>query len=90
MPQAIVNPEELERFAQNLKQFNAQMRDSMARLQGQFANLGDTWRDQEHAKFAQEFQQTTRVLHNFMKVADEHIPFLMKKAQKARDYLDQR
>jgi uncharacterized protein YukE len=90
MPQAIVNPEELERFAQNLKQFNAQLRDTTARLQGQFTGLGDTWRDQEHAKFAQEFQQTMRVLHNFMRVADDHIPFLLRKAQKARDYLNQR
>jgi uncharacterized protein YukE len=89
MPQAIVNPEELERFAQNLKQFNAQLRDTTARLQGQFTGLGDTWRDQEHAKFAQEFQQTMRVLHNFMRVADDHIPFLLRKAQKARDYLNQ-
>jgi uncharacterized protein YukE len=89
MPQAIVNPEELERFAQNLKQFNAQLRDTTARLQGQFSALGDTWRDQEHAKFAQEFQQTMRVLHNFMRVADAHIPFLLRKAQKARDYLNQ-
>ncbi len=89
MPQAIVNPEELERFAQNLKQFNAQLRDTTARLQGQFSALGDTWRDQEHAKFAQEFQQTMRVLHNFMRVADDHIPFLLRKAQKARDYLNQ-
>ncbi len=90
MPQANVNPEELERFAQNLGQFNAQLRDSMSRLQGQFANLGDTWHDQEHAKFAQEFQQTMRVLHNFMRVADDHIPFLRRKAQKVRDYLNQR
>ena len=90
MPQAIVNPEDLERFAQNLRQFNGQLRDSMARLEGQFHSLGDTWRDQEQAKFAQEFQQTMRVLHHFMRAADEQIPFLMRKAQKARDYLNQR
>jgi WXG100 family type VII secretion target len=90
MPQAIVNPEELERFAQNLKQFSSQLRDTTSRLQGQFNNLGDTWRDQEQAKFAQEFQQTMRVLQNFMRVADDQIPFLMRKAQKARDYLNQR
>ena len=90
MPQAVVNPEELERFAQNLAQFNAQMRDSMSSLQGQFSALGDTWRDQEQVKFAQEFQQTMRVLHQFIRVADDHNPFLRRKAQKARDYLNQR
>ncbi len=90
MPQAIANPEELERFARNLKQFNAQLRESMARLQGQFSSLGDTWRDQEQQKFAQEFEQTMRVLHQFSQSADVQIPFLMKKAQRIRDYLQQR
>lgn len=90
MPQAIVNPEDMERFIQNLSQFNAQMRDNMSRLQGQFTSLGDTWRDQEHAKFAQEFQQTMQVLQRFIRVADDHIPYLRRKAKAARDYLNQR
>jgi len=89
-PQAIANPEELERFAHELKEFNAQLRDSTSRLQGQFARLGDTWRDQEHQKFAQEFEQTMRVIHRFMQVSDQHIPFLLRKSQRVRDYLQQR
>jgi len=88
-PQAIASPEELERFARELKQFNAQIADSMSRLQGQFANLGDTWRDQEHSKFAQEFEQTMRVLHHFRNSADQQIPFLLRKAARIRDYLQQ-
>ncbi len=89
-PQAIASPEDLERFAQSLKQFNVQLRDSTSRLQGQFSTLGDTWRDREHEKFAQEFQQTMRVLHQFMQSADQQIPFLQRKAQRLRAYLDQR
>lgn len=88
--QAIASPEELERFARELKQFNTQLHDSMSRLQGQFNGLGDTWRDQEHQKFAQEFEQTVRVLHQFMRSSDQQIPFLQKKAQRLRDYLTQR
>ena len=90
MPQAIASPDDLERFARELKQFNTQLRDSMARLNGQFANLGDTWRDQEHQKFAQEYEQTVRVLARFNQIADQQIPFLMRKAQRIRDYLQQR
>jgi uncharacterized protein YukE len=90
MPQAIASPDDLERFARELKQFNTQLRDSMARLNGQFANLGDTWRDQEHQKFAQEYEQTMRVLARFNQIADQQIPFLMRKAQRLRDYLQQR
>jgi uncharacterized protein YukE len=89
-PQAIASPEDLESFARELKQFNAQLRESTSRLQGQFANLGETWRDQEHQKFAQEFERTMRVIHQFLQVSDPHIPFLERKAQRLRDYLQQR
>ncbi|MEW6403835.1 MAG: WXG100 family type VII secretion target [Chloroflexota bacterium] len=88
--QAIADPEDLERFARELKQFNDQLRGSMSSLQSRFGRLGDTWRDQEHQKFAREFEQTMRVLHQFMGTADAHIPFLQRKAQRIRDYLNQR
>jgi len=89
-PQAVASPEELERFARDLKEFSAHMADGLSRLNGQFANLGETWRDQEHAKFAQEYQQTVRVLQHFMRTADQHVPFLQRKAQRLREYLNQR
>ena len=90
MSQAIANPEELERFARDLKQFNGQLKESMTRLNAQFRQLGDTWRDQEHQKYGQEFEQTMRVLAQFMRASDEHIPFLLRKASRLRDYLSQR
>ena len=88
--QAIASPEELERFARDLKQFTAQLRDSTARLNGQFSQLGDTWRDQEQARFAQEYEQTMRVLQQFIRSADQQIPFLPRKAQRLREYMNQR
>lgn len=90
MSNVIGNPEELDRFARNLKEFNKQLRESMSRLQGQFSRLGDTWRDQEHQKFAQEFEQTMRLLRNFTQTSDAHVPFLQRKAQKLREFLNQR
>lgn len=89
MPQAVVDPEELERFARNLKQFNEELKGRMSRLQGQFMALGDTWHDQEHARFAQEFQQTMATLRNFTLVAATHIPFLFRKAQRGRAYFSE-
>lgn len=90
MSQAIANPEELERFARDLANFNAVLRERLAHIQGRYSALGETWRDQEEAKFAREFEQTVRVLHQFMQTADQHIPFLHRKAQRIRDYLNQR
>lgn len=87
MAQVHANPEELQRFARNLKQFNEQLRQSMAQLNGQFNQLGATWQDQKHQKFAQEFQQTARVLDRFVQTTDQHIPFLLKEAELLSQYL---
>lgn len=89
-PKAIADPDDLERFARDLKQFNTQLRESTTRLHAQFASLGETWRDQEHQKFAKEFEQTVRVIQHFLQVSDQHIPFLQRKARRLREYLQQR
>src|SRR5271166_2031161 len=81
MAQAIVDPAELRRFAQNLKRFNNEVHTNLAALHGQLLALGDTWRDQEHALFLQEFEQTVAVLEKFLETADQHIPFLLRKAE---------
>ncbi len=90
MAQAIVDPAELRRFALNLKQFNNELHNRMLVLHGQLAGLGDTWRDQEHEKFAQELEQTLQVLKRFADTANQHIPFLLRKAERVEEYLNQR
>ena len=90
MAKAIVDPSELRRFAQHLKHFTGDVQHQLATLQGQFAGLGDTWRDQEHEKFAQEFARTVQVLAHFVGEANEHVPFLLRKADRIDEYLQQR
>jgi WXG100 family type VII secretion target len=90
MSQAIVDPGELKRFAQNLRKFNTELQNQLSVLHGQLLNLGNTWRDQEHQKFSEEFQHTMQVLSRFMETAEEHIPFLLRKAERAEEYLSQR
>jgi uncharacterized protein YukE len=90
MPHAIVDPEELRRFAHNLKQFNNELQGRLAVLHGQLISLGNTWRDKEHEKFSQEFEQTMLVVKRFMEAATVHIPFLIRKAERVEEYLQQR
>lgn len=73
-----------------MKRFNATLTDSMGRLQGGYSRLGDTWRDQQHQKFTQEYEQAVRVLQQFMRSSEQEIALLQKLAQRSRDYLDQR
>jgi len=90
MSQAIVDPAELRRFAHNLKVFNGDVRADLSALHTQLLALGDTWRDQEHDRFTQEFEQTVHVLEKFLEIAEEHVPFLLRKAERIEDYLQQR
>jgi uncharacterized protein YukE len=89
MAQAIVDPMELRRFAHHLKQFNGDLRERLVALHAELTRLGDTWRDQEHEKFTQEFEQTLRVIEHFLEIGDEHIPFLLRKAERIEEYLQQ-
>jgi uncharacterized protein YukE len=90
MPQAIVDPAELRRFAQNLKRFNDELQNQMKAIQAQLSHLGTTWRDKEHDKFVEEFQQTMVVIARWVEAANQHIPFLMRKAERVEEYLQQR
>ena len=90
MTQAIVDPAELRRFAQSLKKFNSTLEDSATVLSNQLASLSQSWRDQEHKKFSEEFEQNIRSISRFVDTNNQHIPYLMRKAQLIEEYLQQR
>ena len=90
MAKAVADPEELRRFAQLLKAFNANMAQAMQQVQGNANALGQTWRDQEHIKFQQEFEQTMRQLQRFIEASEEQVPLLLRKAERLEAYLRQR
>jgi uncharacterized protein YukE len=90
MAQAIMDPEQVRRFAEELKRFNTDLQDRMASLQARFASLGETWQDQEHTKFSDEFKQTMKALKKFIETSNQHTPYLLRKAQRIEEYLGQR
>ena len=89
MAQAIVDPQDMLLFAQELRDLNGELHTKLSTIKVKFDQLGDTWRDREQEKFAQEFEQTLQVLAHFMGVVEEQIPFLVRKAEAAQHYLDQ-
>jgi hypothetical protein len=90
MAQAIMDPEEVRRFAQELKRFNDDVQGKAASLQARFSALGSTWQDQEQLKFAEDFTTTMKVLKKFVEVSEKQTPFLLRKAQRIEEYLNQR
>jgi len=90
MAQAIMDPEEVRRFASEMKRFNEDVQVRASALQARFAALSATWQDQEHEKFAEDFIATMKVLRKFVEIAEKHTPYLLRKAAKIEQYLDQR
>ena len=90
MPQAIVNPEELRRFAQLLKKFNTELTNQASMINNQLESLSNTWRDQENRRFQEEFQSNLMMINRFLESNEEYIPFLLRKAERIEEYLQQR
>jgi len=89
MSQAIMDPAEVRRFAEEMKRFNLELQNRMSLLQARFAALGDSWQDQEHARFSEEFRDTMKVLKRFIESSNQHTPYLLRKAQRIEEYLNQ-
>jgi len=88
--QAIIDPEKGRRFADELQRFNSDIENRMLLLHARFAALGDTWQDQEHEKFSEEFKQAMKALKKFVELSRQHTPYLLRKAQRIEEYLNQR
>ena len=90
MAQAIMDPEKVRRFADELQRFNTDLENRLLLLQARFTALGDTWQDQEHEKFAEEFRVAMKALKKFVELSKAHTPYLLRKAQRIEEYLHQR
>jgi hypothetical protein len=90
MPQAIADPEELKRFANLLKQFNTDLIDRTNSLVGHLESLSVTWRDQENKRFAEQFTEQLKGVSRLVEINNAYIPFLVRKAARLEEYLQQR
>jgi uncharacterized protein YukE len=90
MSQAVVDPVELRRFAILLRDFTNELQSKLSAVNGQMNALSQTWRDQEHLKFADEFSQHLKLLSRFIEANQEHVPYLMRKAERIEEYLSQK
>ena len=90
MARADVDPDELLRFATALKRFNEATRNELAGINRQFRRLGETWKDEEQARFADSFEQMVRVVARFVDESEREVPVLVRKAEAIRDYLGPR
>ena len=69
---------------------NAELEERMSSLGSQLHELGATWRDQEHRKFSQEFELQMKAIARYVEATDHYVPYLIRKAERIEDYLQQR
>ena len=89
MSKAIMDPEQVRRFAEELQRFNRDLQSRLGSLQARFSALGESWQDQEQVKFSDEFKQTLKTVKRFMEMSEQHVPYLLRKAQRIEEYLKQ-
>jgi len=90
MGKAYVDPAELRRFAADLNRFNTDLIALVSTLKNRLGGLGESWRDQEHRKFVEAFEQSVKGMSVFLENAQQHVSFINKKATAIEEYLKQR
>jgi len=90
MSQAIIDPAELRRFAHQLSNFNVELEERISTLASQLHGLNTTWRDQEHKKFAEEFEHHLKLIARGIEASNQYAPFLLRKAERIEEYLQQK
>ncbi len=87
MSQAIVDPDHLRQFAGQLHRFAEEMKERSTALASQMNQLEQTWRDEQQRKFATEFTDQMRQINRLVKTTEQHIPYLLRKAEQIDAYL---
>ena len=59
-------------------------------LSGHLESLSVTWRDQENKRFAEQFTEQLKGITRLVEVNNAYIPFLVRKAARLEEYLQQR
>jgi uncharacterized protein YukE len=90
MGKAYADPAELRRFAADLNRFNTDLIGLVGSLKGRLNGLGESWRDQEHKKFVESFEQSVKGISVFLENAQQHVSHINKKATALEEYLKQR
>lgn len=90
MAQAIVDPQDVLKFARTLRTYTQDVSYKTSDLHSGLNCLGGTWRDQEYHKFAKELETAVRAIKRLLATGDDYHRYLVRKAEAAQAYLDKR
>ena len=87
MPQIIVDPAEMRRFANAVDRLREKLQAKRANVMRKHESLKETWKDAKYQSFDKVFTNTLEDLDQFIKKTAEYSAYLRKKAAKAEKYL---
>lgn len=90
MAKAILDPEELQRFAAHLERSSSDIRGQKTAIFAAFSRLHDTWRDEKYARFDASFTESMKMLELYLRQSEAYAGFCKQKAARAQRYLDNR
>ena len=85
--QVFVNPEEIDNFIGQLRQFLDNLNSEINRINNSYENLSSTWQDRKKAEFEEQYKELLRILKMFEELSEEKINHLAVLSQKIKDYL---
>jgi uncharacterized protein YukE len=88
MTQAIVDPDEVRRFATLLQEMAAYVHDRKTHVKSSFNELHSVWRDQKYSQFDKVFEESVTRLDQFLRSAQLYADYLKRKAGIVDEYLD--
>ena len=83
MSQVIVNPDEIRIFMSELQQFKNDLQNNQQSIIAKLDYLGETWQDQGHQRFQEDFFEMMRSMESLMTRIDEYTSDLNRKAEMA-------
>lgn len=90
MPRAVVDPNELRRFAIFINGVAISLRRRKSLLNSSLNNLKEVWRDEKYRQFERIYSEMMPQLEQFCKNAEEYAQYLQEKEKPLRRYLEQR
>ncbi len=81
---------ELERFIGKLIEFNRQLENNTYQINGQFQELGYSWRDFEYEKFGEEWHSTFNAINKYLDLSIGWVRHLRIQADILKSYKGRR
>jgi len=85
MSQVIINPQEIRIFMSELQQYKQELEYKQQMIVAKLDQLGESWQDQSHQMFREEFYNMIRSMEPYMGKFDEYTSYLNQKATLAEE-----